>query len=154
MPIPPVNSPAPIFSGKDQNDNDVHLSDFIGRKVALYFYPKDNTSTCTEQACNLRDNYDKLLQSGVVVLGISPDSSKSHTKFIDKYQLPFPLIADTDHAIAKAYDVWQLKKMMGHEYMGIVRTTFLIDENGIIEYVIEKVTAKDHAAQIVAVIEK
>ncbi len=144
------NSPAPPFSAYDQDGNPISLNDFRGSKIALYFYPKDNTETCTKQACNLRDNHAYLLQNGITVVGISPDTVRSHDKFAQRYDLPFRLVADTDHRIAEAYGVWRLKKMMGREYMGVVRTTFIIDENGIIERVIEKVAAKDHAAQLVA----
>lgn len=143
-----VGMSAPFFSGIDQNDQSISLSDFAGKKVLLYFYPKDDTETCTKQACNLRDNYALLQQSGWTIIGISPDTTKSHRKFMQKYALPFTLIADTDLVIAKDYGVWQWKKFMGREYMGIVRTTFLIDENGIIERIIDKVKAKDHANQL------
>lgn len=143
-----IGSPAPLFITTDQNGNTVSLADFKGRKVVLYFYPKDNTPGCTAQACNLRDNYDALLAKGYVVLGVSPDSAQSHTKFIAKQQLPFSLLVDTDTQIAQQYGVWQLKKFMGREYMGIVRTTFVIDEIGNISEIIDKVKTNDHAAQI------
>ncbi|MFP4288401.1 MAG: thioredoxin-dependent thiol peroxidase [Bacteroidales bacterium] len=140
---------APDFKGKDQNGNDVSLTDFAGNKLVIYFYPKDNTPGCTSQACNLRDNYDLLLSKGYKVLGVSADSEKSHQKFIEKNSLPFPLIADTEKEIIKAYGVWGPKKFMGKEYDGIHRTTFVIDENGVVEEVIEKVKTKDHTAQII-----
>ncbi len=140
---------APDFKGKDQDGNQVSLDDFKGHKLVLYFYPKDSTPGCTSQACNLRDNYDYLLKNGYKVLGVSADSEKSHKKFIEKNELPFPLISDTDKEILKAYDVWGLKKFMGKEFMGIKRTTFVIDEEGNIEEIIEKVKTKDHTAQII-----
>ncbi len=140
---------APDFKGKDQNGNDVTLSDFAGSKLVIYFYPKDNTPGCTSQACNLRDNYDLLLSKGYKVLGISADSEKSHQKFIEKNSLPFPLIADTEKEIIKAYGVWGPKKFMGKQYDGIHRTTFVIDENAVVEEVIGKVKTKDHTAQII-----
>ena len=140
---------APDFKGKDQDGNQVSLDDFKGHKLVLYFYPKDSTPGCTSQACNLRDNYDYLLKNGYKVLGVSADSEKSHKKFIEKNELPFPLISDTDKEILKAYDVWGLKKFMGKEFMGIKRTTFVIDEEGNIEEIIEKVKTKDHTTQII-----
>ena len=135
---------------KDQNGNNIKLSDFQGKKVVLYFYPKDDTPGCTAQACSLRDNYDMLLAKGFVVLGVSVDDEKKHQKFIEKYDLPFPLIADTDHQVVESYGVWAEKSMYGKAFMGIVRTTFIIDENGIISEIISKVDTKNHAGQIVA----
>lgn len=143
-----VGDSAPVFSVKDQEGKQVKLSDFKGEKVILYFYPKDDTPGCTAQACNLRDNYDTLLNRGYKVLGVSVDDEKSHVKFIKKYNLPFPLLADTDHAIVEAYGVWGEKKMFGKEYMGIIRTTFVIDENGVIEEIIQKVDTENHTDQI------
>lgn len=143
-----VGDSAPVFSAKDQKGKQVKLSDFKGEKVILYFYPKDDTPGCTAQACNLRDNYDTLLSRGYKVLGVSVDDEKSHVKFIKKYNLPFPLLADTDHAIVEAYGVWGEKKMFGKEYMGIIRTTFVIDENGVIEEIIQKVDTENHTDQI------
>jgi peroxiredoxin Q/BCP len=140
---------APAFTGVDQHGKSVSLEEYKGKKVILYFYPKDSTPGCTAEACNLRDNYDDLRSKGYDVIGVSPDSEKSHLKFIDKYQLPFRLIADTDTKLAEAYGVWGLKKFMGKEYMGIIRTSFVIDEKGVIEKVINKVDTKNHAAQIV-----
>jgi peroxiredoxin Q/BCP len=139
---------APDFTVKDQDGNPVSLHDFKGKKVALYFYPKDNTPTCTEQACNLRDNMAKLRKKGVTVLGVSTDSERKHQNFIKKYSLPFPLLADTDHKLVDAYGVWGEKTLFGRKYMGIFRVTFLIDEKGKIAHVISKVDADDHAAQI------
>jgi len=145
-----IGEAAPEISAKDQNGNDVKLSDFKGKKVILYFYPKDDTPGCTAQACNLRDNYESLLNNGFVVLGVSVDNEKSHLKFIKKYDLPFPLLADTDHAIVEAYGVWVEKSMYGKTYMGTARTTFVIDENGIISEIIQKVDTKNHTDQILS----
>jgi peroxiredoxin Q/BCP len=139
---------APAFSGKDQSGNMVSLESFRGNKVVLYFYPKDDTPGCTAEACSLRDNYEALLARGYKVVGVSPDSEKSHQKFIDKYELPFPLISDTEKKILQDYGVWGRKKFMGREYDGVIRTTFIIDEKGVIEEVIEKVDTKNHAAQV------
>ena len=141
---------APVFEGKDQDGNTIKLSDFEGKKVVLYFYPKDNTPGCTAQACNLRDNYQTLQDQGYVVLGVSQDSETSHQKFIAKQNLPFSLLADTDHTIHNLYGTWGEKSMYGKKYMGTLRTTFVIDENGKILEVIEKVKTKDHTAQILA----
>jgi peroxiredoxin Q/BCP len=141
---------APDFSGKNQEGNIVSLSDYKGKKLVLYFYPKDNTSGCTAEACSLRDSWQALQAKGYSILGVSPDSEKSHTGFIQKYNLPFPLIADTDKTVAQAYGVWAEKKLYGKTYMGILRTTFIIDENGVIEDVIAKVRTKDHGEQIIA----
>ncbi len=139
---------APDFKGIDQDGQAISLDHFKGYKLVLYFYPKDSTPGCTSQACNLRDNYELLLEKGYKVVGVSADSEKSHKKFIEKNNLPFPLIADTEKEVIKAYDVWQPKKFMGREFMGIVRTTFVIDEEGKIEEIIGKVKTKDHTAQI------
>lgn len=139
---------APGFKATDQNGNTIQLEDYKGQKVALYFYPKDNTPGCTAQACNLRDNTETLTSRGIAVIGVSVDDEKSHKKFEDKYQLNFPLVADTDQKIVNDYQVWGLKKFMGKEYMGTSRTTFLINEQGIIEHIITKVDTKDHARQI------
>ena len=143
-----VGDPAPVFKGKDQDGNDISLTDFKGKKVILYFYPKDNTPGCTAESCNLRDNYEELQKQGYVVLGISSDSEKSHLKFIAKYELPFSLIADTDKSIHEQFGTWVEKSMYGRTYMGTARTTFVIDENGVISEIIAKVKTKDHAAQI------
>lgn len=139
---------APEFVGKDQNGEEIKLSDFKGKKVVLYFYPKDDTPGCTAQACNLRDNYDALLKAGYAVIGVSKDNEKAHKKFIEKYELPFPLIADTDTKINQLFGVWKEKKMFGKAYMGTQRTTFVIDGEGKIEEVIKKVKTKEHTAQI------
>ncbi|GAB3171424.1 thioredoxin-dependent thiol peroxidase [Telluribacter humicola] len=140
--------PAPAFEAKDQNGNNVKLSDFAGKKIVLYFYPKDDTPGCTAQACSLRDNYEAMLSRGYAVLGVSVDDEKSHRKFADKYNLPFPLLADTDHKLVEDYGVWVEKNMYGRTYMGIARTTFVIDEKGTIEEIIQKVDTKNHATQI------
>jgi thioredoxin-dependent peroxiredoxin len=139
---------APAFKGVDQNGNPVSLSDFKGRKVVLYFYPKDDTPGCTAQACNLRDNYSELLNKGFQVIGISTDSVKSHKKFEEKFQLPFPLIADEDKSIVEKYSVWGEKQMMGKTYMGTIRTTFLIDEEGKIKKIIAKPDTKNQTEQV------
>ena len=143
-----VGDRAPLFEGKDQNGNLVKLEDYQGKKVILYFYPKDNTKGCTAQACNLRDNYPLIQTKGYEVIGVSKDDEKSHTKFINKFDLPFTLIADTDTSINQRYGVWQEKKMFGKTYMGTVRTTFVIDEAGIITDIITKVKTADHTHQI------
>jgi len=139
---------APDFKGTIETGEEVKLSDYAGKKLVLYFYPKDNTPGCNNEACNLRDNYNTMLAQGYEVLGVSPDSEAKHVKFIEKFDLPFHLIADTEKTVLNAYEVWGLKKFMGREYMGVHRTTFVIDEKGIIEEVITKVKPKDHAAQI------
>jgi peroxiredoxin Q/BCP len=144
-----VGDKAPDFKGKDENGNTISLKDFKGKKLVLYFYPKDDTPGCTAESCNLRDNYSELKKNGYAIIGVSADDAIKHQKFIKKYQLPFPLIADIDHTIIKAYDVWGLKKFMGKEYEGISRTTFVVDENGILEKVITAVIVKNHAEQII-----
>lgn len=136
------------FTSTIQTGEEIKLSNYLGKKVVLYFYPKDNTPGCTAESCNLRDNHDDLQTQGYVVLGISTDGEKSHQKFIEKHELPFDLIADTDKSVHEAYGTWALKKFMGREYMGTVRTTFVIDESGKIAEIIEKVKTKDHTAQI------
>lgn len=141
-------SKAPAFKGINENGETIKLSDFKGKKVVLYFYPKDSTPGCTAEACDLRDNYNTLIKQGYAVVGVSPDSPKSHTKFIEKYELPFSLIADEDHSIAEAFGAWGEKSMYGKKYMGILRSTFIINEKGIIERVIEKVNTKAHAKQV------
>lgn len=143
-----INQPAPYFEGVDQNGQLIKLSDYLGKKVALYFYPKDDTPGCTAQACNLRDNETQLRAAGYQVIGVSIDDEKSHAKFATKFSLPFPLIADVDKKIVEAYGVWVEKSMYGKQYMGTARHTFIIDENGNLAKIIEKVDTKDHAAQI------
>lgn len=143
-----VGNPAPQLKAKNQNGDEIDLNDFKGKKIVLYFYPKDNTPTCTAEACNLRDNYDALLTKGYLVLGISVDSEKSHQKFIAKYNLPFDLLSDPEHKIAEDFGVWGEKQLYGRKYMGVFRTTFIIDEKGIIEEIISKVDSKNHTQQI------
>ena len=139
---------APAFEGVDQNGNKISLNDFKGKKVILYFYPKDDTPGCTAQACNLRDNYSELIQKGFQVIGISTDSVKSHKKFEDKFSLPFPLIADEEKKIVEQYGVWGQKKFLGKSYMGTNRTTFLIDEEGNIKKIITKPDTKNQTKQV------
>jgi len=139
---------APAFEGIDENGNTIKLNDFIGSKLILYFYPKDNTPGCTAESCDLRDNYNMWLEKGYKVVGVSPDSQKSHQNFKQKFNLPFPLIADTDKKIIKDYGAWGLKKMYGREYEGLLRSTFVIDEKGVIEQVFSKVKTKEHTKQI------
>ena len=148
MSILSIGDKAPDFSGVDQDGQPVSLNDFAGRKLVLYFYPKDDTPGCTAQACSLRDDHAALRNAGYEVLGVSPDKATKHRKFVDKYELPFRLLADIDKEAANAYGVWGRKKFMGREYDGINRTTFLIDEKGVIEDIITKVRTKDHGAQI------
>ncbi len=143
------NQEAPEFSGIDQNGNTISLNDFQGKKLVIYFYPKDDTPGCTAQSCDLRDNYKVLLQKGYDVIGISSDSPASHQKFIKKYDLPFNLIADEDKSIHEKYGVWVEKSMYGRKYMGTARTTFVIDETGKIEDIIEKVKTSEHTNQII-----
>ena len=150
MNTPVIGKKAPAFKCADQNGNIRQLKDFEGKKLVLYFYPKDDTPGCTAEACDLRDNYKQLLKAGYQILGVSPDESKRHLKFIEKYDLPFDLLADTDNKVATAYGVWVEKSMYGRQYMGIARTTFIIDEQGNISDIIEKVNTKAHAAQILA----
>jgi peroxiredoxin Q/BCP len=139
---------APDFSARDQSGNIVSLSDFTGKKLVIYFYPKDDTPGCTKEACNLKDNYDRLLEEGYAIVGVSPDSVVSHQKFIAKFDLPFQLLADTDLKITKAYGVWGEKNMYGNKYEGLLRTTFIINEKGLVDSIIKKVKTDDHAAQI------
>ncbi len=146
--LPEIGKAAPSFTANNQHGNPISLADFSGKKLVLYFYPKDDTPGCTAEACSLRDNYDALLAQGYAIVGVSPDDEKKHTKFITKYNLPFDLLADTDNAIALAYGVWVEKSMYGRKYMGIARTTFVINENGILEEIIEKVDTKNHAQQL------
>jgi thioredoxin-dependent peroxiredoxin len=139
---------APGFEGIDQNGKEVKLNDFAGKKLILYFYPKDNTPGCTNEACNLRDNHNLLLKKGFGVIGVSPDNVKSHKGFSDKYALPFPIIADTSKKILNDYGVWGEKKMYGKSYFGVIRTTFIINDTGIIEKIITKVDTAGHTEQI------
>jgi len=138
----------PDFSGIDQDGKTIELKQFSGKKVVLYFYPKDNTPGCTAEACNLRDNYKILTDKGLAIIGVSADDEKSHKNFISKFDLPFPLISDTDKTICKLFGVWGPKKFMGRTFDGINRTTFVISEKGIIEAVFAKVETKDHSRQI------
>ncbi|MEX2597981.1 MAG: thioredoxin-dependent thiol peroxidase [Salibacteraceae bacterium] len=139
---------APNFEGKDQNGESIKLSDYKGKKVVLYFYPKDDTPGCTAEACNLRDNYELLLKKGIEVIGVSADTETKHQKFIEKYDLPFPLIADTEKAVINAYGVWGEKKFMGKVYDGIHRVTYVIDEEGKVINRFDKVKTKAHTEQI------
>ena len=143
-----IGNKAPDFESINQNGDKVKLSDFIGKKVVLYFYPRDNTPGCTAQACNLKDNYNTLKKNGYTILGISKDSTKSHQKFINKFNLPFDLIADEDKNVHIKYGTWIEKSMYGKNYMGTARWTFLIDEKGNIENIIQKVKTKEHTSQI------
>jgi peroxiredoxin Q/BCP len=145
---------APPFEGTDQNGRVVKSSDLRGKKIVLYFYPKDSTPGCTAEACNLRDNYNALLKKGFAVIGISMDSEKSHKNFAVKYSLPFPLIADTSKKILNDYGVWKEKSMYGKTFLGIARTTFIINEKGIIEKIISKVETKTHSEQIFGLYQK
>ena len=141
---------APEFKGINQDEKELSLSDFKGKKLILYFYPKDNTPGCTAESCNLNENYDALTQAGFEVLGVSPDKIASHNKFIAKHNLSFNLIADTEKEILEAYGAWGMKKLYGREYMGVLRTTFVISEDGIIEKIFPKVKTKDHTNQILS----
>lgn len=143
-----IGDKVPEFEAVIQDGSSIKLSDYLGKKLVIYFYPKDNTPGCTAESCDLRDNYNMFLDKGYEILGVSTDTEKSHVKFIDKYELPFNLIADTDKTVHEIFGVWRLKKMYGREYMGTVRTTFIIDESGNVEDVIEKVKTKEHSAQI------
>lgn len=147
-----VGDKVPDLLGNDQNGNQVKLSDYPGKKIALYFYPKDSTPGCTAEACNLRDNIKELEAAGYQVIGVSVDSEASHRKFIEKNGLPFPLIADTDHKLVEQFGVWGEKSMCGRKYMGTFRTTFLISPEGIVQRVIgpKQVKTSDHAAQILS----
>ncbi len=144
-----IGSPAPDFSANNQKGETLSIRHFTGKKLVLYFYPKDDTPGCTAEACSLRDNYQDLIAKGFSILGVSPDTEAKHQKFIDKYNLPFDLLADTDNAVALAYGVWVEKSMYGRKYMGIARTTFVIDEQGNLAEIIEKVDTKNHATQII-----
>jgi peroxiredoxin Q/BCP len=145
-----VGQKAPSFKALDQNGNQISLSQFKGKKLVLYFYPQDDTPTCTTQACNLRDHYGVLKNKGYEVVGVSPDPVEKHKKFATKHDLPFTLLADPERKIIEAYGVWGEKSMYGKKYMGLIRTTFLIDEKGVIEAVIEKPKAKQHAEEVMS----
>lgn len=147
-----IGNKAPEILGVDQNGKEVRLSDYAGKKLVLYFYPKDSTPGCTSEACSLRDNYEELKAKGYEVVGVSVDSEKSHQKFIEKNQLPFTLIADTDKKLVEEFGVWGEKKMCGRTYMGTFRTTFIIDENGVVENIIgpKQIKVKEHAGQILS----
>lgn len=144
---------APDFKGINQNSEEISLSNYKGKKVILYFYPKDNTPGCTAESCNLNDNYQMWLDKGYEVIGVSPDSVSSHKKFADKFGFNFNLIADTEKEILEAYGAWGEKKMYGKTYMGVIRTTFIIDEEGKIEEIFTKVDTKDHTNQILSTLE-
>ena len=143
-----VGDKAPDFSGLDQHGKAISSADFTGKKIVLYFYPKDDTPGCTAEACSFRDGYQDLLNAGYAIVGVSPDSVKKHAKFVDKYSLPFPLIADEERKVIDAYGVWGRKKFMGREYDGVYRETFVIGTDGTIERILEKVDTKDSAGQI------
>jgi len=149
MPIP-EGAPAPDFSLPDESGALRRLSDFRGKPVVLYFYPKDDTPGCTTEACNFRDDYSAYQRAGVIILGVSPDTVKSHARFKAKYSLPFPLLADVDHKVCELYGVWGLKKFMGREYEGVFRTTFIIDEQGKVIRVFENVKPAEHSAEVLA----
>ncbi|NLI35123.1 MAG: thioredoxin-dependent thiol peroxidase [Bacteroidales bacterium] len=145
-----IGDKAPDFLGKDENGKDIHISDYKGKKVVIYFYPKDSTPGCTTEACNLRDNYSELIKQGYAVIGVSIDNEASHRKFIEKNNLPFTLIADTDKKLVQEFGVWGEKQMYGRSYMGTLRTTFIVDEDGTISKIItpKEIKVKEHAAQI------
>ena len=143
-----VGDKAPNFSGLDQNGIKVSLKDYLGKKLVLYFYPEDDTPTCTVQACNLRDNFSTLKANGYEIIGVSPDDVESHKKFKNKFQLPFTLVADPKHSIIDKYGVWGEKNLYGHKHMGIFRTTFVIDEKGIIQKIFKRPRNKAHAEEI------
>lgn len=146
--MPEVGEKAPSFKGKTQDGDTISLSDYRGRKVALYFYPKDDTPGCTKQACNLRDGYQVLLDAGIAVIGVSTDDVASHSKFAEKYELPFPLVADAEHKVVTMYGVYGEKNLYGRKFMGTKRTTFLIDENGTVVHVFKRPKVKEHTSEI------
>lgn len=143
-----VGDKAPAFEGINQAGETIKLADYKGKNVILYFYPKDNTPTCTVESCNFRDNYEDWKKDGFEIIGVSADSAKKHTNFINKFDLPFDLIADTEKEVINSYGVWGPKKFMGREFDGIIRTTFVINGNGVISHIFEKIKAKEHSAQI------
>ena len=146
-----IGSALPAFTGIDQNGEELNASSFNGKRLVIYFYPKDNTPGCTAQACSLRDDYSLLTENNITILGVSADSVSSHKKFIDKFNLPFPLISDTDKVLLNLFGVWGEKKFMGKVYDGIHRTTFLFDESGVLISVIEKPNTKNHSSEILAI---
>ena len=146
-----IGSALPAFTGIDQNGEELNASSFNGKRLVIYFYPKDNTPGCTAQACSLRDDYSLLTENNITILGVSADSVSSHKKFIDKFNLPFPLISDTDKVLLNLFGVWGEKKFMGKIYDGIHRTTILFDENGVLMSVIEKPNTKNHSSEILAI---
>ena len=148
---PKIGDKAPDFKVKNQDGEVVTLNDFKGKKVVIYFYPKDNTPGCTAQACNIKENYDEITKRGIVILGVSADSEKKHQSFINKYELPFSLLADEDHTLLNLYGVWGEKKFMGRVYDGIHRTTFVLDEDHVVIGVIEKPKTKDHTREILEI---
>ncbi len=148
MAILEEGSKAPQFSGVNQKGEKISLTSYAGKKLVLYFYPKDDTPGCTAEACDLRDNYNRFLSKGYEILGVSPDNEAKHQKFIAKYELPFDLLADTERETCESYGVWVEKNMYGRKYMGVKRTTFIINEEGVIEEIITKVKTKDHSNQI------
>ncbi len=148
------NIKAPDFTLLDETGQPRQLSNYLGKPVVLYFYPKDDTPGCTTEACNFRDDYSAYEKAGVVILGISPDSPKSHAKFKQKYRLPFTLLADEDHSVCETFGVWGLKKMMGREYYGVLRTTYLIDEKGMIKKVFKNVKPAEHSTELLAELAK
>lgn len=147
-----IGNPVPDFALADETGALRRLGDFRGKVLVLYFYPKDDTPGCTTEACNFRDDYSAYVEAGVSVLGVSPDSVKSHLKFQQKYQLPFPLLADVDHQVCESYGVWTQKKFMGREYMGVARTTFVIDQAGNLKQIFENVKPSDHSAEVLAAV--
>lgn len=149
-----IGDKAPEILGKDENGKEIRLSDFKGQKLVLYFYPKDNTSGCTAEACSLRDNYKELRRRGYAVVGVSVQDEKSHKKFIEKHELPFPLIADTENQLVEQFGVWAEKSMYGRKYMGTLRTTFIINEDGIVEHIFlpKQIKTKTHGEQILEAI--
>lgn len=146
--MPEAGADAPLFEGKTQTGETIRLGDYAGQRVAIYFYPRDNTSGCTKQACNLRDNWSMLEEAGIAVVGVSGDSVDSHAKFADQYDLPFPLVADPERKILEAYGVWAEKSLYGRKYMGIKRTTFLVGEDGKILHIIKKPRVGQHAQEV------
>jgi peroxiredoxin Q/BCP len=146
--MPEVGAKAPLFEGETQEGGVLRLGDYSGRKIAIYFYPKDNTPGCTKQACNLRDNWSDLQKAGVAVIGVSPDPTSTHAKFARKYKLPFPLVADPEKKVIEDYGVWGEKSMYGRKYMGLKRTTFLVNEDGVIVHVFKKPRTGKHAEEI------